>query len=336
MPKRFRAELSDIADWHNVILATHKAAKAKKQRPAVQHFYQHFEASVANLQSCILRGCLTQGTYRAFTINDPKPRIIHAAPFEDRVVHHALINIIGSRMEQSWVDSSYACREGKGAHLVVIKAAELSRQYPVVVKMDIQAFFAHINHGVLSKLLERMLKPTNVFTLIQAILRSFSNGVGLPIGALTSQYFANHYLDGFQRWLRDDKRVLAELRYMDDVLVFTRSLAHGRQIASLACEWLAQERDLPLKPCLIQHTSKGYSFCGFKLSNQNIKLGKRRKRNIRCRLNELNADIKNNHISAELAQQQLHTIFALALPGEHWQWMQQTLEKYPDMLEHDM
>lgn len=322
MPKCLRVTLEQVADWNNLIIASHNAAKSKRHRASVKRYFEQFETSLQQMQNAILKGQLATGSYTAFNIKDPKPRTIHAAPFEDRVIHHALINKIGARMEQSWVDSSYACRTNMGSHKAIEKAARLCKQYPVLLKMDIRAYFPNINHQTLLKLLKRQFTHTDVFQLIESILASYStNGVGLPIGALTSQYFANHYLDGFQRWLREQKTVKAEIRYMDDVLVFCESTAHARQIAKLAHNWLEKKRQLQLKPVIIQYSHTGVEFCGFKVSDLGIGMGLRRKRNIKQRIQQLFKAVDANRLSQEEAQQQSHSIRALAMPGEHRHWL---------------
>lgn len=104
MPKCQRVTLNEVADWQNVVLASHNSAKGKRGRVPIKRYFQAFESSVYQVQKAILAGQLAYGTYRSFTITDPKPRTIHAAPFEDRVIHHALINCIGPRMEKAgWI-----------------------------------------------------------------------------------------------------------------------------------------------------------------------------------------------------------------------------------------
>ena len=321
MPKCQGISLAQIAQWPNVVAASHQAAKGKHDRPAVQRFFANVEQSLQQVQQSILAGQLVCGQYRSFAIKDPKPRIIDAASFSDRVVHHALINCIGTRLENSWLDSSYACRKGYGSHKAINKAAGLAARYSVVIKLDIRAYFAHIQHAILIKLLHRQFKGTGLFALFSNILTSFnSHGIGLPIGALTSQYFANHYLDGYQRWLRNQKSVRAELRYMDDVLIFCDSLVAAKQLVAQSDQWLLNERQLILKLAIIQYSDIGVSFCGFHISSRGIKLGLRRKRSYNKKLKQLIKHCQVQTISPLQAQQQANTLAALCLPGEHKNW----------------
>lgn len=340
MPKRLAVTLTQIADWQNLTHACHQAAKGKRDSMAVKVFLADFEPSLQQVRQALLSGRLLHGQYRAFTIKDPKPRIIHAAPFADRVIHHALINCIGQRLEKSWLDSSYACRKGYGSHRAIEQAAQWSKQYPVVVKLDIRAYFAHIRHDILLQLLQRQFKGDGLFLLFENILSSFTSdgsfvgdGSGIPIGALTSQYFANHYLDGYQRWLRNNPQVRAELRYMDDVLVFCESLKAAKIIVANSHDWLTEQRQLILKPAVIQYSRVGVTFCGFLVSARGIKMAKRRKRSYQHQLKLLLQQGEAGTITPLAAQQQANRLAALCLPGEHKYWQRQQLDKLCCQLE---
>jgi len=327
MPQRYRLSLEAIAEWHNVTAAAYQAARGKRDRPEVQAFFNTFDRSVQFIQSCIAQGELADGDYRSFMIRDPKVRQIHAASFNDRVIHHAIINQMQLRFERSWVDSSYACRQLKGSHRAVVKASELSGQYAFVVKLDIKAYFASINHQILKRLISRQFKGFKALALVGRVLESFSQDRGLPIGALTSQYFANHYLDGFQRYLRDDPRVRDEIRYMDDVLVFTHTLKDAKDIASNAKQWLYEQRDLTLKPPIIQRTRIGVEFCGFKVSQSLLKMGRRRKRRYQSQLADLLQEAKKEEHNPLILQQRANQVKALCYPGNHQGWQLRELEK---------
>jgi RNA-directed DNA polymerase len=329
MPKCLAVSLAQIADWDNLVDACYKAAKGKHDKTSVQVFFAGFERSLQLIRQSILSAQLAHGEYRSFTIKDPKPRIIHAAPFADRVIHHALMNCLAQRMENSWLTSSYACRKGYGSHKAIEKAALLSRKYPVVIKLDIRAYFAHIHHDILLKLLSRQFKGAGLISLLKHILDSFgTNGTGIPIGALTSQYFANHYLDGYQRWLRQCPQTRDELRYMDDVLIFCGSLKDAKVIVDNSHLWLTEHRRLILKPAIIQYCRIGVTFCGFHVSSKGIKLGKRRKRSYQSKLKALIYQSEHNLIEPLAAQQRANMLASLCLPGEHKNWQRVQLNKY--------
>lgn len=321
MPKTLRISLANVADWDNLIKASYQAAKGKRNRAAVVSYFDSLEQSIKEIQHAILAGRLYAGTYHAFEILDPKPRIIHAAPFEDRVIHHALINCIGARLEKSWMTNSFACRQGYGTHRALECAAGAAKHFNFIVKLDVQAYFSNIDHHILLALLRRQLRDGDLFELLKSILTSHgAEGVGIPIGALTSQYFANHYLDGFDRWLSQDETVGTALRYMDDVLVFTNSLAHAKRIVEQSRQWLLDERSLKIKPAIIQRCDIGVTFCGFKVSSKGLSLSKRRKRSYLCKSQLLTNQVINDEILPLAAQQRACTLSALCKPGNHVSW----------------
>jgi RNA-directed DNA polymerase len=197
-----------------------------------------------------------------------------------------------------------------------------------VLKMDIRSYFATIDHQILLRQLNKALKG-DLFTLIVTILNSFTaRGKGIPIGALTSQYFANHYLDGFQRWLQGYSLVLAELRYMDDVLVFCETTSAARTVARQARDWLGQTLRLELKPVTIQYTPVGVTFCGFRINHQGVGLSLRRKRSYQQQLANLIYAMDNGRGSEGQWQRQANQLRALCLPGEHQQWQHRQVAKY--------
>ncbi|MEJ2755040.1 MAG: reverse transcriptase domain-containing protein [Gammaproteobacteria bacterium] len=332
MPRRQWISLNDVALWDNVCRAAYQAARGKRSRPDVKAFFTDFSQTIPRVQYAIRSARLVDGVYRSFIIRDPKVREIHAVSFPDRVLHHALINCIGGRMERSWVDSSYACRTGKGAHRAIIKAQHYCQHYPFVIKMDVSSYFSTVNHAILMRLLHRIFKGEHFFTLLENILSSFSSEVGLPIGALTSQYFANHYLDGFQRFLKQQKGVCAELRYMDDCLVWVRDQCTARQVVKRAEEWLVVQRAISLKPSIIQRTRIGLSFCGFKINHDGIWMGKRRKRRYRHFLKTALKAAQYGGVTHLSLQAQTACLRSLCLPGDHGAWQRGVWEGLTDVL----
>lgn len=201
--KRTRINLDAVAEHKNLVLAFHKAAKGKRFRQDVQGFLQNFVANLNQLGEDIRQAKLPYGKYRVFEIFDPKHRLIHAACFADRIFHHALMNLAGDVLEQAMMPSSYACRPNKGVHKAALKVQQHLRQYCYYGKIDIAGYFASISHPRLLQTLMSRFKGDEVMMQLQRIIDSYQSSPqhGLPIGSLTSQYFANYYLDGLDRLL---------------------------------------------------------------------------------------------------------------------------------------
>jgi RNA-directed DNA polymerase len=194
--RRVRIELADIAAIPNLAEATLRASRGKRERPAVHAFLGDLEANLGHLANAILTGRAPRGEYRCFRINDPKPRRIHAACFPDRVLHHAIMRLAGPVLERAMPDTSFACRPGKGS-LAAVRATQAAvRRFPWYVKIDVSGYFEHIDHAILLDLLARRFKGASFLGLLERVLLTYQSapGRGLPIGSLTSQYFANHFL----------------------------------------------------------------------------------------------------------------------------------------------
>lgn len=327
MPKRQRITLDSLADWEWLSHCAVRAAKGKRQRESVQLYFSNFERSTACVREALLQARLPEGWYARFDIRDPKSRTIHAAPFVDRVAHHALIGKMAPRFEKSWTGTSYACRPHKGSHAAILQALKIAQESEWCIKLDVHSYFAYIDHDILLGLLDRLFKGSGLFHLLDTVLKSYSvcPGRGLPIGALTSQYFANHYLDGLQRELRCLSSVNAEIRYMDDLWIGCHSREAAGEIVALANEWLLANRKLRLKPACIQRSSIGQTFCGFKISSNGLRLGLRRRRAILRQYKNLAIGYEKGTISERRLQSQSCSIAALAKPGDHRVLMRQLI-----------
>jgi retron-type reverse transcriptase len=232
----------DLCSWDNLIQAYHKANRGKRGHPNVANFEYHLESNLLQLQNELLNKTYQPGPYHSFYIHEPKKRLISAAPFRDRVVHHALCNLIEPVFERMFIYDSYANRVGKGTHRALDRAQEYTRQYRYLLQCDVRQFFPSIDHQVLQLLLAEKIHDPQVLWLINQILAS-GRGVlsdeyqmvyfpgddllaslrprGLPIGNLTSQFWANVYLNPLDHFVKRELGCKAYVRYVDDFLLFT-------------------------------------------------------------------------------------------------------------------
>jgi len=232
---------TQIHDWENLLLAHRRTAKGKRGREPAARFEYHLEDNLIGLQAELQDKIYRPGAYDSFYIHEPKRRLISAAPFRDRVVHHALCNVIEPLFERSFICDSYANRVGKGTHRAVDRAQAFARRFRYVLPCDLCQFFPSIDHGVLRTVLRRVVHDRDVMWLMDRILDSgvgvlseeyqmvFFPGDdlfaalrprGLPIGNLTSQFWANCLLNPFDHFVKRELRCPAYLRYVDDLLLF--------------------------------------------------------------------------------------------------------------------
>ncbi len=228
-------------DWNNLRLAYQNASRGKRGRSATAAFESLLADNLLELEQELNEQTYQPGSYNNFYIHEPKRRLISAAPFRDRVVHHALCNVTVPYFEQLFIADSYANRAGKGTHRAIDRCQQFARKYQYVLQCDIAQFFPSIDHEVLRATLKNMLPDGSALWLIDRILAS-GQGVlaeeydmvyfpdddllsvnrprGLPIGNLTSQWWANCYMNPFDHFVRRELGCKAYVRYVDDFLLF--------------------------------------------------------------------------------------------------------------------
>jgi retron-type reverse transcriptase len=208
-----------IVDYQNFRLAFLRAVRGKKPSPSMMLFRKNLDTNLEHLRNSLTTGEYTWGQYRSFTITDPKPRIISSAPFEDRVVHHAIINILEPLFERRMVYHSYACRKDKGTQRAIMYAFRQCKKSPWFLKLDVHKYFDSIDHGVLKTMLASLIKDGRTLLLLSELIDNYhrDTGKGVPIGNLTSQFFANLYLSGLDHYILEELRPHGYTRYMDDV-----------------------------------------------------------------------------------------------------------------------
>ncbi len=216
------------------------------------------------------------GPYERFTIADPKPRIIHKASVRDRLVHHAVHRVLYAFFDRRFIADSFSCRVGKGAHKALDRframARKASRNHTRtcwVLKCDIRKFFASIDHGILLSILGREISNEQTMALLRNIIESFSTdgrpGVGLPLGNLTSQLFANIYMNEFDRFMKHQLKVRHYLRYADDFAIFSEDRVRLAAMLSDIRAFLCERLMLNLHPdkILVKTIASGADFLGW-------------------------------------------------------------------------
>jgi retron-type reverse transcriptase len=332
--KRTLIELSSIATYENLALATWKAARGKRHRPDVICFTSNLDQSLAQLAQDILQNKAPYGRYRAFTIHDPKQRLIHAACFEDRVLHHAIMNLAEPVFEKSLIATSYACRPNKGVHLACKRVQRNLRRYAWYVKTDISAYFPNIDHFILYSLLEKRFKGRGFLQLLWRIISSYNTQTakGLPIGSLTSQHFANFFLSGVDRFLTEQLKVCAHVRYMDDLLFWCETYDLAKQTLDTLQAYLWEKRKLIFKEnTQINRSSHGISYCGYRILKGTIRLSHRKQKRYRLLLQQQESLWQKGVITEVELQSAYASIYAITLHADSRQWRKKYLQSFPSL-----
>ncbi|HPO15650.1 MAG TPA: reverse transcriptase/maturase family protein [Candidatus Hydrogenedentes bacterium] len=275
--KRAGNLIDRIADANNLRLAFFKACRGKRGKSEVIRFAENLDTELKHLREEMIVGEVRWGGYHAFRVCDPKPRVIHAAPFRARVAHHAIINICEPVFEAYQIFDSYACRDKKGLDKALSRAIAFSRRGDWFIQMDVRKYFDTIDHDVLMKLLKKRFKDPVVLQLFHAILHTYETmpGKGIPIGNLTSQFFANHYLAVFDHYIKEILLCKRYLRYMDDFVIWHEEKNEIIGICEKIIEFLHECLELELKPVQINLCTRGMTFLGYRIFPNQARLARR-------------------------------------------------------------
>ncbi len=300
--KRVKHLFWQFASFGNLLLAYKKARNGSRRSREAQQYGFHLEKNIFDLRERLLAGQWQPRPFRFFEIYDPKQRTISVATFEDRVVHHALVNVLEPIYERTFIFDSYATRKGKGTHAAVSRAQQMLRQTGWFFKSDVEKYFDSIDHNILLGLIGRKIADPALLAVITSIIQNGGNqGLGLPIGNLTSQFFANVYLDPFDKFVKEKLRIRHYLRYMDDFVLFHEDKVILKTARLLLEEWLLEHLNLRLKhkATYFNSAQNGLSFLGTRIFPGIIRLRPENTRRMFRRLQHLERQFLAGDISDE-------------------------------------
>lgn len=265
--KRANNLLPKIEDIDNLRLAFWKASKGKRHSASVLAYQADLEANLCDLQQQIRSGYVMVGDYRYFLVYEPKEREICASAFREQVLHHALMNVCHAHFDKKLIYDSYASRKNKGTYAALDRAKGYCKKHKWYLKMDVRKFFASIHHDVLKAQLGRLFKEERLLRIFFQLIDSYeaSPKRGLPIGNLTSQYFANHFLSGLDHYIKEELGCKAYVRYMDDMVLWHNEKQKLKETREAITTYLAEELWLEVKPVQLNKVVLGLPFLGYRL-----------------------------------------------------------------------
>lgn len=274
-----------LTSFENLHAAARKASRGKRRKGNVARFHFNLEGELCRLQDELRARTYAPGGYNTFEIFDPKRRLISAAPYRDRVVHHALCRVLEPLFERSFIFDSYASRPGKGTHAALDRFTRFARHSKYVFKCDVRKFFPSVDHEILKSLVARKIKDPDILWLVskiidgsnpqEAIVEWFPGDDllapllrrrGLPIGNQTSQFFGNVYLDPFDHFVKETLRMPYYVRYVDDFVILADDKQLLAKVRDRCRSFLATLR-LQMHPrkCIISRIEDGTRFLGFRV-----------------------------------------------------------------------
>ena len=340
--KRYGYLWPHIVDFSNLLAASRQAQKGKRFRDNILRFNYDLENQLIRLQQELLTKTYRPGDYTTFHVKEPKPRLISAAPYRDRVVHHALCNVIMPIFERTFIHDSYANRVGFGSHRALKRFTQFTRSSRYVLQCDIRKYFPSIDHTILKEILRRKIKCPDTLWLIDTIidgsneqepvidyfpgddlLTPVQRRRGLPIGNLTSQFFANIYLNGFDHFVKESLQAPKYLRYVDDFALFADDrgfLADSR----LAIEVHLTRLRLKIHPIKSQilETRIGPTFVGFRVLPDHTRVRSSNLHRARYRLRQYQKQYASGQLSFEQLTQAIRSWAAHLKHADTWQLRQ--------------
>jgi RNA-directed DNA polymerase len=266
-----------ISSIENLMLADMRARRGKMKQYGVQRHIKHAETNIPKLHEMMKNKSFKTSEYDTFIITDPKEREISRLPFfPDRIVHHAIMNVLEPVFVRNFTRDTYSCIKGRGIHGAANAVKLALKDAPntkYCLKLDIRKFYPSIDHEILKKLLRKKFKDAELLQLLDEIIDS---APGLPIGNYLSQYLANFYLSYFDHWIKEAKLEKYYFRYADDIVVLHKDKAHLHALLLEMQNYLKFNLNLEVKHNwqVFPVASRGIDFVGYVFYHSHTRLRK--------------------------------------------------------------
>lgn len=301
-----------ICDPENLALAFRRARKGKATMRGVLNFEKDVEGNLAHIRQILLDKTFHTSTYQRKTVYEPKERTIYVLPFPDRIVQHALMNVLIPIWQPMFHHDSYACIEGKGIHAGSLRTMEYVRRFDYCLKCDISKFYPSVDHDVLLGIIRRKIKCPDTLWLIDDIVRSYPGGKNVPIGNLTSQWFGNLYMNELDQYVKHILKLKYYIRYCDDFLFFDNDKRILNDVAQNVKAFVGEKLKLRLSKCDLFPVSRGVDFLGYRHFRRYILLRKSTAKRVMRRLKVLPRMLDAGALTPEQARGKL---------ASAWGWM---------------
>ena len=336
--KRYGNLIEQISEYKNLNYAFYKAAKSKRIKPEVILYEKELEKNLLILQKEIQTGNVNVGNYHYFKILDPKERMICAASFPERVLHHAIMNICHPVFEKKLIHTTYATRPEKGIYKAIELAKKSVIKYKYVAKLDVRKYFDSISHTILMQKLQTIFKDLRLLLIFHKIISNYSkkstnvspsltnlpqalsnvshNRTGIPIGNLTSQYFANFYLSPADRFAKEILKIPSYIRYMDDMLLFFNKKLELKNYVKNFISFIENNLDLKIKPHQIYSQIQGVPFLGYKILPYQVRLNSNSKKRFIRKYNKYISNLEQGIWTEKEYQLHILPLFAFLLHAD--------------------
>jgi hypothetical protein len=299
-----------ITDIENIKLAHHRAALNKGTMRNVQNFAEDAENKLLSIRNSLTNKTFITSAYSKKIVFEPKERIIYVLPFNpDRIVQHALMNVVAPIWENLFIYDSYACRIGKGIHVGSRRTMDFVRRNKYVLKCDISKFYPSMDHDILRNIIRKKIKCPDTLWLIDNIIDSFPGEKNVPIGNYTSQWFGNLYLNELDQYVKHVLKVKDYLRYCDDFCLFSDDKKQLKEWREKIRVFITEKLALKFSKCDIFPVFQGVDFLGYRHFDNYILLRKSTTKRVRKRLAVLPRLLEKNKITAEQFRSSVYSTY---------------------------
>lgn len=293
----------------NFKIAQHASRQGKASRRDITDFESHLEENLAEVRNLVITKRFHTSEYKKKTIYEPKKRIIYMLPYNpDRIVQHALMNVLAPYLERLFIYDTYACVPGKGQMKASLRTMEAVRYYKYCLKCDIHKFYPSINQNILSNMYHRRFKDDNFLYLIDDIIFSFPGGYNCPIGNYTSQWNGNYYLTPLDMKCIHELKPGMYIRYCDDFLLFDNDKKFLHYCRENIGEFLENKLDLTYSRSDVFDVKQGVDFCGYRHFNNYILLRKKTAIKQQKHIKELYENFNNGLITVDELRSSVESI----------------------------
>ncbi len=336
MSKKYDNLFDKIVDEKNFDDAYKKTQKAQlKYKISALKFSEDLTDNLNRLRNSLIDGSYKPGNYHSFMVHEPKERIIFAPEFEDKIVQHTINNVLRDIYENCFIYDSYACIRGKGTHKAVeriqhfIRRSKWESPDSYFVKVDISKFFYNIDRQILKSILRKKIKCERTLWLLDALIDSSPGEIGLPLGNLTSQLFANIYLNELDQFCKRILKVKHYIRYADDMVMIVRNKNVAKDVLSEIREYTSKRLNLTLHPykSKIFPEKQGVNAIGFKSWSTHRLLRNDCKKKVKRKVKAMPRLIENGRMSREKAEQMLNSWLGHARHGNSFNFIMGMLMK---------
>lgn len=285
------------------MLAYEKARKGKRWQDTIKRFERHLESNILKIQESLINKTFKTSAYTLMEIHEPKKRIIYKLPFNpDRIVHHALMNILEPIWGGLFISDSYACRRGYGLHAASRKTMEFIRNVGkngYCLKLDISKFYPSVDHDILFNIVQQKIKCKDTLWLLENIIYSIPGGKNIPIGNYTSQWLGNLYMNELDQYLKHGYRIKNYVRYCDDFLILHNDKSFLNEISHVIIEFVKNRLAMTLSKCDLFPIKRGIDFVGYRHFPEYVLLRKSTAKRIKKRVANLPMELKTGIITSE-------------------------------------